>query len=148
MTDKKDKEQSNMRKLTKDELSAIQDLEDSQLIEQWSIDGHSNALRRVTVISKVNADWYEIDVLLNAIFPELEYRGKAGISVKDGVIYECFSIDVDGETLINLVIKKAIGQKEEALLQTDAPTDKENTQGYSTILDDTLELRGPCESFV
>ena len=137
-----------MRKLAKDELLAIQDLEDSQLIEQWSIDGHSNALRRVTIISKVNADWNEIDALLNAIFPESEYRGKAGISVEDGVISEYFSIDVDEETLINLVIKKTIEQKEEALLQTEAPDGKETTQGYSTILGNALELHGPCESFV
>jgi len=137
-----------MRKLTEDELSAIQDLEDSPLIEQWSIDGHSNSLRRVTIISKVNASWNEIDALLNAIFPEMEYRGKAGISVEDGVISEYFSIDVDQETLINLVIKKEIGQKEGALLQTEAPDGKETTQGYSTILGNALELHGPCESFV
>jgi len=137
-----------MRKLTPTELSAIQDLGDSQLIEHWSIDGHSNALRRVTVISKVNADWDEIDVLLNAIFPELEYRGKAGISVEDGVLSEYFSIDVDEETLINLVIKKTIEQREGTLLQTEAPGDKETTQGYSTILGNALELHGPCESFV
>jgi len=137
-----------MRKLTKDELSAIQDLEDSQLIEQWSIDGHSNTLRRVTIISKVNASWDDIDALLNAIFPELEYRGKAGISVEDGVISEYFSIDVDRETLINLVIKKEIEQKEEALLQTEAPADKETTQSHFIISGNTLELFGPCESFV
>ena len=137
-----------MRKLTKDELSAIQDFGDSPLIEHWAIDGHSNALRRVTIISKVNADWDEIDVLLNAIFPEMEYRGKAGISVEDGVISEYFSIDVDGETLINLVIKKTIGQKEGTPALTEAPDGKITTQNYSTILGNALELRGPCESSV
>jgi len=143
-----------MRKLTKDELSAIQDLSDSPLIEQVSIDRHSNTLARVTVISKVNASWNEIDALLNAIFPEMEYRGKAGISVEDGVLSEYFSIDVNEETLINLVIKKEIEQKEEALLRTEAPTDKETTHPYSTTQDEFLvqvlnvELLGPCESFV
>ena len=137
-----------MRKLTTTELSAIQNLEDSSLIEQWSIDGHSNALRRVTVISKVNADWDEIDVLLNAIFPELEYRGKAGISVKDGVIYECFSIDVDGETLINLVIKKTIEQKEGTSALTEVRDGKITTHHNCITNQSKSELRGPCESFV
>jgi len=137
-----------MRKLTATELSAIQDLEDSPLIEQWSIDGHSNSLRRVTIISKVNASWDDIDTLLNAIFPELEYRGKAGISVEDGVVSEYFSIDVDQETLINLVIKKAIEQKEGTPALTEVPDGKITTQSYSTILGNALELRGPCESFV
>jgi len=128
-----------MRKLTPTELSAIQDLEDSPLIEQWSIDGHSNSLRRVTIISKVNANWNEIDVLLNAIFPEMEYRGKAGVEVKDGIMSEYYSIDVEMETLINLCMKKTL-----------APTraEKETTQGYITIKIDELELAGPCESFV
>ena len=140
-----------MRKLTKDELSAIQDLGDSPLIEHWAIDGHSNALRRVTIISKVNADWDEIDVLLNTIFPEMEYRGKAGISVEDGVISEYFSIDVDKETLINLVIKKAIEQKEGTPTAIEAPTNKVTTHPYSTTQDEFLvqvlksELPGPCE---
>jgi len=140
-----------MKKLTQDELSAIQDLGDSQLIEHWAIDGHSNALRRVTVISKVNADWDEIDVLLNAIFPEMEYRGKAGISVEDGVLSEYFSIDVDQEMLINLVIKKSIGKKEGIPTEIEIPDDKETTHSYSTTQDEFLvqvlnvELLGPCE---
>jgi len=134
-----------MRKLTGTELLAIQDLEDSQLIEQWSIDGRSNTLRRVTIISRVNADWNEIDVLLNAIFPESEYRGKAGISVEDGVISEFFSIDVDNETLINLVIRKTIGQKEEAPTAIEAPTDKKTTHHNCITNQSKSELIGPCE---
>jgi len=133
-----------MRKLTKDELSSIQDLEDSSLIEQWSIDGHSSSLRRVTVISKVNASWNEIDALLNTIFPELEYRGKAGISVEDGVISEYFSIDVDRETLINLVIKKSFEQKEGISAPTEIPTDKETTHLDCIIGNSIAELVGPC----
>jgi len=135
-----------MRKLTKDELSAIQDLEDSPLIEQWSIDGHSNTLRRVTVISKVDADWNGVDALLNEIFPEVEYRGKAGISVEDGVISEYFSIDVNEETLINLVIRKTIGQKEGTPTAMDVPTDKEATHLDCIMNQSKSELIGPCES--
>ena len=134
-----------MRKLTKDELSMIQNLTDSPLIEQASYDRHSNTLMRVTVISSIDADWNGVDALLNDIFPEMEYRGKAGISVDDGVISEYFSIDVDGETLINLVVKKTIEQKEGTLLQTEAPTDKETTHLDCIMPREKVELLGPCE---
>jgi len=125
-----------MKKLTKDQLSAIQDLTDSPLIEQASTDRHSNTLMRVTVISSLDAYWNGVDTLLNEIFPDLEYRGKAGVEVKDGIISEYYSIDVDRETLINLCMKKTL-----------APTraEKETTQGYITIKIDELELAGPCE---
>jgi len=128
-----------MRKLTPNELSMIQDLTDSQLISQASYDRHSNTLMRVTVISSLNADWNGVDALLNEIFPNLEYRGKAGVEVKDGIMSEYYSIDVDRETLVNLCMKKTL-----------APTraEKETTQGYITIKIDELELTGPCESFV
>jgi len=128
-----------MEKLTKDQLSAIQNLTDSPLISQASYDRHSNTLMRVTVISSIDADWNGVDALLNAIFPDLEYRGKAGVEVKDGIMSEYYSIDVDGETLINLCMKKTL---------VGARAEKETTQGYITIKIDELELTGPCESFV
>ena len=125
-----------MRKLTPTELVKIQDLTDSPLISQASYDRHSNTLMRVTVISSIDADWNGVDALLNAIFPEVEYRGKAGVEVRDGIMSEYYSIDVDSETLINLCMKKTL-----------APTraEKETTQGYITIKIDELELTGPCE---
>jgi len=113
-----------MRKLTKDELSMIQNLTDSPLIEQASYDRHSNTLMRVTVISSIDADWNGVDALLNDIFPGLEYRGKAGVEVRDGVMSEYYSIDVDSETLINLCMKKTL---------VGARAEKETTQGYITI---------------
>jgi len=129
-----------MRKLTKDELSAIQDLSDNtSLIEQVSTDRHSNTLTRITVISQVNADWDRVDALLNSIFPELEYRGKSGIDTKDGIISEHFSIDVDGETLINLCMKK-----DPTAMESEGKT----TQEQFTRNDEVLELPGPCESCV
>ena len=125
-----------MRKLTSIELSMIQDLTDSPLISQASIDRHSNALMRVTVISSIDADWNGVDALLNAIFPDLEYRGKAGVEVKDGIISEYYSINVDSETLINLCMKKTL---------VGARAKKETIQSYITIKIDELELTGPCE---
>lgn len=125
-----------MRKLTKDELSAIQDLEDSPLIEQWSIDGHSNSLRRVTILSKVNADWNSVDALINSIFPDSEYRGKAGVSVISGIISEYFSIDVEGETLVNLCMKKTT---------LAGAVEGKTYQDHSNIVGAYVELLGPCE---
>ena len=125
-----------MRKLTATELVGIQNLTDSPLISQASYDRHSNTLMRVTVISSIDADWNGVDALLNAIFPDLEYRGKAGVEVKDGIISEYYSINVDSETLINLCMKKTL---------VGARAKKETIQSYITIKIDELELTGPCE---
>ena len=124
-----------MRKLTKDELSAIQDLTDSPLIEQCSLDRHSNGLMRVTVISSLDASWNGVDALLDRIFPDSEYRGKAGVELRDGITSEYYSVDVDEETLINLCMKKT--------------TPAGAVEGKTYHLDYTIptaevELIGPC----
>ncbi len=93
-----------MKKLTPTQFSSIQDLVDNPLIEQWSIDGHHNGLLRVTVISKPDADFNLVDMLLEDVFPGKEYRG----SVSKDVDGDYYSIDVEGETLINLMMKKTV----------------------------------------
>jgi len=91
-----------MKKLTPSQLSAIQNLTDIPIIEHWAIDGHSSGLLRVSVISAVDADFNAVDVLLEEIFPGKEYFGSPGES-NEGDFY---SINVDGETLINLMMRK------------------------------------------
>ena len=124
-----------MRKLTKDELSAIQDLTDSPLIEQCSLDRHSNGLMRVTVISSLDASWNGVDALLDRIFPDSEYRGKAGVELRDGIISEYYSIDVDGETLINLCMKKTT---------LAGAVEGKTYQDHSNTVESYAELLGPC----
>ena len=91
-----------MKKLTANQLLDIQNLVDNPLIEQASVDFHSNGLMRVTVVSASNAEWNSVDSLLEEIFPGMEYRGQSA-HVKNN---EMYSIDFNGETLINLVMKK------------------------------------------
>ena len=91
-----------MKKLMPSQLSSIQDLADNYSIEMASIDFHANGLMRVTVISSLNADWNSVDSLLEEIFPGMEYRGQSAHAEND----EMYFIDFNGETLINLVMKK------------------------------------------
>lgn len=92
-----------MKKLMPSQLSSIQDLTDNPLIEMASVDFHANGLMRVTIISSLNADWNSVDSLLEEIFPGMEYRGQSAHVEND----ELYSIDYNGETLINLVMKKS-----------------------------------------
>ena len=105
-----------MKQLTPTQFSSIQDLAKSQLIEQWSIDGHSNGLLRVTVISKPDADWNSVDALLEEVFPGMEYRGTPGQSEHG----EHYSIDVEGETLVNLLMKKSGNWTGEDIVRQEA----------------------------
>ena len=90
------------------QLWSIQDLANNPLIEMTSVDFHSNGLMRVTVVSASNADWNSVDSLLEEIFPGMEYRGPSTYT-ENGELY---FIDFNGETLINLVMKKAPAQTE------------------------------------
>lgn len=92
-----------MQDLTSGQFNSLKTLVKNPLINQVSIDIHSNNLLRVTVISVDDADFNSVDALLEDVFPHKEYRGSVGEDV-DGDYY---SIDVDGETLINLMMKKA-----------------------------------------
>ena len=92
-----------MQDLTNDQFNSLKTLSKNPFINQVSIDMHSNNLLRVTVVSTDDADFNLIDMLLEDAFPHKEYRGSDGEDV-DGDYY---SIDVDGETLINLVMKRA-----------------------------------------
>ena len=92
-----------MKKLMPSQLWSIQDLADNPLIEMTSVDFHANGLMRVTIISSLNAEWNPVDSLLEEIFPGMEYRGQS-VHAEN---CEMYSIDYNGETLINLVMKKA-----------------------------------------
>lgn len=98
-----------MIKLTKHQLSDIQDLVDNPLVKQASVDFHSNGLMKVTIISKTNADKRQIDTILEQIFPGMEYRGTPAVT-DDG---EYHFIDWNGETLIHLCIKKTKNLRKE-----------------------------------
>ena len=97
------REENVLKKLMPSQLSSIQDLADNPLIEMASVDFHSNGLMRVTVVSSLNADWNAVDVALEEIFPGIEYQGQSAHAEND----ELYFIDYNGETLINLVMKKA-----------------------------------------
>ena len=92
-----------MQDLTNAQFNSLKTLSKNPQINQVSIDMHGNGLFRITVISTDDADFNLIDMLLEDVFPHKEYRGSVGEDV-DGDYY---SIDVDGETLINLMMKKA-----------------------------------------
>jgi len=73
----------------------------------------------------------------------VRYRGKAGISVVDGIISEFYSIDVDQETLINLCMKKDHNWQKEmdpALTESGCKIPQE----YLITKDVESEPIGPC----
>ncbi|MCO1599857.1 hypothetical protein [Desulfosporosinus nitroreducens] len=122
-----------MKKLTPSQLSDVQNLMDDPLISQASVDFHSNGLMRVTIISKPDVELFGIDTFLRKVFPGMEYRGAPAIDDDS----ELHFIDYNGETLINLLMKKA-----------PAPTEaeKENSHLDCTIEHPEVEsLKELCE---
>lgn len=108
-----------MKDLTTDQFNSLKALSKNPFISQVSIDMHSNSLLRVTVISADDADSNLIDMLLEDAFPGKEYRGSLSVAI-DG---DHYSIDVCGEMLINLMMKKTPVEKkwtlEEIMRQED-----------------------------
>ncbi|EHQ92174.1 hypothetical protein [Desulfosporosinus youngiae] len=96
-----------MIRLTPTQLSDIQSLVENPAVDQTGVDFQGNGLMKVTIISKLDADREDIDKVLQQIFPGMEYRGTVGVEVSNGELYEFYFIDWNGETLINLLMKKA-----------------------------------------
>jgi hypothetical protein len=92
-----------MQDLTNAQFNSLKILSKNPQINQVSIDMHSDGLLRVTVISTDDTDFDSVDALLEDAFPHKEYLG----SVDEDVDGDYYSIDVDGETLINLMMKKS-----------------------------------------
>ena len=103
-----------MKDLTNEQFNGLKALsKNTGPIEQLSIDIHSNGLLRVTIISTLDADWDTVDIILEGIFPTMEYRGEPGQYIDEsGKVSELYFIDVDGEPLINLCMKKAPRQRD------------------------------------
>lgn len=98
-----------MKPITSLEFNWIQLLPESDSISQSGIEFYKNGIARVTVISEVDADWNAVDRELENIFPGMEYTGAPAQLESGG---EFYFIDFNGETLINLIMKKAPSVKE------------------------------------
>ncbi|AFQ46287.1 hypothetical protein [Desulfosporosinus meridiei] len=98
-----------MKQLTAGQLLDIQGLakNHNHLVSQASIDFHGNGLMRVTIISTLDADQEDLNGVLEDMFPGMEYRGNVGVEIVGGEPSEFHFIDYNGETLINLCMKKA-----------------------------------------
>jgi hypothetical protein len=92
-----------MRNLTPLELQSLQFLRKSPAINQVSIDWLEHNLICVTVISKSGATFEDVDRAISEVFPGTEVRGTPGYD-KNG---EYWSLDFEGETLVNVLMKKA-----------------------------------------
>lgn len=116
-----------MQELTAAQFMGIQSLVKNPLIEQASIDFHHNGLLRVTVISVLNADFKAVDNAISEVFPGTEVRGTPGYS-RNGDS-ELWFLDFEGETLINLCMKKTpVGagvEDQEVFTQVDYIVNKE-----------------------
>ena len=100
-----------MHDLTNSQFNGIKALSRNPLISQASIDLLGNGLLRVSIISVDDADFNLIDMLLEDVFPGKEYRGSVGEDTNG----DYYSIDVDGETLISLMMKKTPVEKKFSL---------------------------------
>jgi len=94
-----------MKDLITTEFNGLQNLsKNAELISQVSIDIHSNGLLRVTVISQPDIHIVPVDALLREIFPSMEYQGTVG----EDETGDYYFINVEGESLVNLLMKKTV----------------------------------------
>ena len=91
-----------MKDLTAAQFEALKSLAKNELISQLSIDILDNDLLRVTIISVEGADFKSVDALIEGVFPGKTYRGSAGEDTNGDLYF----IDVEGESLVNLLMKK------------------------------------------
>ena len=105
-----------MKKLTQNQLTAIQSLEENPLIAEVQIK-FGKGLSRVTITSIVGTSWNEVDAVINEVldgeFPGLEYMGRPVQYVNpfDAINQELYFINFRGETLFNLIMRIAPEQE-------------------------------------
>ena len=101
-----------MKRLSSSQLAAVQELADYAFIQSATVEFASSGLSRITITSVPGADWNKVDQAINDefdhVFPELEYYLKpvTYVSPISGNEEELFFINFEGETLINLIMKK------------------------------------------
>jgi len=146
-----------VRKLTLNQIEAIQNLIINPLIDSTEVEFSKNGLSRITIKSAVNAPWdgpkgvdMMISLALDVNFPGLEYLCTPAkyTNPADGLEHELYFINYEGETLINLIMRSDSEQKEGTPIAVGVPVEKEVSHGYITIKIDETELPGPCESLV
>ena len=115
-----------MINLTPGQLMDIQVLvrNHKSLFSEVGMTFHGNGLMQITIISVLNADQSKIDRVLEQIFPDMQYRGSAATYSDASERYELHFIDYNGETLINLCMKKtsALTEVEKKIVQSDYTT--------------------------
>jgi len=105
-----------MKKLTQNQLTAIQSLAENPLIAEAQI-GFNKGLSRVTITSIVGTSWNEVDAVIHEVldgeFPELEYMGTPARDMNSftGIEEEIYYINFEGETLIRLAMRLAPEQE-------------------------------------
>jgi len=99
-----------MKKLTVDQLVAIQDLEENSLIAKVDIE-FQKGLSRIIITSIVGTSQSEVDSVLNEalgdVFPGLEYMGSPAKYTNpiDGINQELYYLNYEGETLFYLIMR-------------------------------------------
>jgi len=99
-----------VKKLTVDQLVAIQSLEENSLIAKVDIE-LIKGLSRVTITSIVGTNQSEVDAVLSEVlgsaFPDLEYMGSPAkyVSPIDGINQELYYLNYEGETLFYLIMR-------------------------------------------
>ena len=137
-----------MQALTPNQVMAALNLSKSRLISSVSVEVDHNGLTRITVNSAIGAEWDRgVDTLiahsLDKEFPTLEYHGKP-VTYHDpfeDTENELYFLDYNGETLINLVMKKAPAPTEatSSIQQFNSITDSKRTEPLMTDREKYLE---------
>ena len=101
-----------MKKLTPNQILAIQFLPEYSPISSTSIEFYNNGLSRISIVSAVGAKWDEVNAALNSaldkVLPNLLYMGSPAkfYNPFEQMDEEIYGINFEGESLIRLVMRK------------------------------------------
>jgi len=119
-----------MKKLSPEQLVAVQELSNYRFIESSLVEFLTNGLSQIRITSIPGADWDQVEQAManefDEVFPNYEHAGKSinYTDPMDGMECELFYINYEDETLIKLIMKKATFAEaaEEKVLQEQSTT--------------------------
>ena len=112
-----------MKKLTQTQFTAIQSLAENPFIYSTTIEFFNNGLSRISIVSTVDANWEDVNVVLRFALekqlPNLEYMGSPAkfYNPFEKTEEEIYFINFEGESLIRLIMRMAPSVKEKWTLE-------------------------------
>ena len=105
--------------LTIEQIQSLQVLSKNPLISHTSVNFFNSGNTSIVIASATDANWNQVDSLVDDVFPDMEYKGNPFVSLmKTGDICESYEIDPVGDYGVVLYLHMIASDKSKSETKT------------------------------